>query len=66
MTTLRITATYEYELPDDPAERKLAYGVLSVAKCIAVDLENASDIMLGHISQAEEGDEVTFTIEELG
>ncbi len=66
MSTLRITATYEYELPDDLDERKLAYGVTSVAKCIAVDLENASDIMLGHISQAEEGDEVTFTIEELG
>ena len=65
MTTLRIVATYDYELPDDLAERKLAYRTLDTAECIAIDLSAADEIMMGHISQAEDGDEVTYTIVEV-
>jgi hypothetical protein len=59
VTILRLTATIEYELPDTPTTRAEAYGTLDTAECIAIDLEQAGDIVVGHISQ---GDEVTYAI----
>ena len=65
MTVLRITATYEYELPDNSCDRMAAYRTLDTAECIAIDLSAADEIMMGHISQDEDGDEVTYTIVEV-
>lgn len=60
MVKIRITATYEYEI--DPATAKDSYGTTDPKGILAIDQENAWDIIFEELS---DGDHVVVKLEEV-